>query len=51
MICSVLFGKRILELGTSRRTVCQFPGHQGAVRGLTASTDGNVLVSCGTDCT
>jgi WD repeat and SOF domain-containing protein 1 len=36
---------------SSRRTVCQFPGHQGAVRGLTASTDGNVLVSCGTDCT
>ncbi|THF94342.1 hypothetical protein TEA_019922 [Camellia sinensis var. sinensis] len=35
----------------SRRTVCQFPGHQGAVRGLTASTDGRVLVSCGTDCT
>ncbi|MQL80841.1 hypothetical protein Taro_013298 [Colocasia esculenta] len=35
----------------SRRTVCQFPGHQGAVRGLTASTDGDILVSCGTDCT
>ncbi|RDY08792.1 DDB1- and CUL4-associated factor 13 [Mucuna pruriens] len=35
----------------SRRTVCQFPGHQGAVRGLTASTDGRILVSCGTDCT
>ncbi|KAI4378489.1 hypothetical protein MLD38_015961 [Melastoma candidum] len=35
----------------SRRTVCQFPGHQGAVRGLTVSTDGQVLVSCGTDCT
>uniref|UniRef100_A0A1D1Y1F6 DDB1- and CUL4-associated factor 13 n=1 Tax=Anthurium amnicola TaxID=1678845 RepID=A0A1D1Y1F6_9ARAE len=35
----------------SRRTVCQFPGHQGAVRGLTASTDGDVLISCGTDCT
>lgn len=35
----------------SRRTVCQFPGHQGTVRGLTASTDGRVLVSCGTDCT
>ncbi|XP_059663197.1 uncharacterized protein LOC132308916 isoform X1 [Cornus florida] len=34
----------------SRRTVCQFPGHQGAVRGLTASTDGRILVSCGTDC-
>ncbi|KAI3939956.1 hypothetical protein MKW98_029732 [Papaver atlanticum] len=35
----------------SRKTVCQFPGHQGAVRGLSASTDGRVLVSCGTDCT
>ncbi|XP_057972238.1 uncharacterized protein LOC131160495 [Malania oleifera] len=35
----------------SRRTVCQFPGHQGAVKGLTASMDGRVLVSCGTDCT
>ncbi|XP_027341364.1 DDB1- and CUL4-associated factor 13 [Abrus precatorius] len=35
----------------SRRTVCQFPGHQGAVKGLTASTDGRILVSCGTDCT
>ncbi|KAF8413829.1 hypothetical protein HHK36_001823 [Tetracentron sinense] len=35
----------------SRRTVCQFPGHQGAVRGLTASTDGRILISCGTDCT
>lgn len=34
-----------------RRTICQFPGHQGAVRGLTASTDGRILVSCGTDCT
>ncbi|ESW18399.1 hypothetical protein PHAVU_006G037700 [Phaseolus vulgaris] len=33
----------------SRQTVCQFPGHQGAVRGLTSSTDGRVLVSCGTD--
>ncbi|KAG6767662.1 hypothetical protein POTOM_028874 [Populus tomentosa] len=33
------------------RTVCRFPGHQGAVRGLTASTDGSTLVSCGTDCT
>ncbi|MED6158560.1 hypothetical protein PIB30_033779 [Stylosanthes scabra] len=35
----------------SRRTVCQFPGHQGAIRGLTVSTDGRMLVSCGTDCT
>ncbi|KAF9679222.1 hypothetical protein SADUNF_Sadunf07G0117500 [Salix dunnii] len=34
-----------------RRTVCRFPGHQGAVRGMTASTDGRTLVSCGTDCT
>ncbi|PON97823.1 Guanine nucleotide-binding protein, beta subunit [Trema orientale] len=35
----------------SRRTVCKFPGHQGAVKGLAASTDGRLLVSCGTDCT
>ncbi|XP_031499308.1 uncharacterized protein LOC116263710 [Nymphaea colorata] len=35
----------------SRQTVCQFPGHNGAVRGLTVSTDGKVLVSCGNDCT
>ncbi|EYU46644.1 hypothetical protein ABFS83_04G022000 [Erythranthe nasuta] len=41
---------RLWDLAT-RRTVCQFPGHQGAVRGLTASTDGRVLVSCGTDST
>ncbi|KAH7536760.1 hypothetical protein FEM48_Zijuj03G0020700 [Ziziphus jujuba var. spinosa] len=34
----------------SRKTVCQFPGHRGAVRGLAASTDGRILVSCGTDC-
>jgi hypothetical protein len=39
------------EIWINRRTVCQFPGHQGAVRGLTASTDGSTLVSCGTDCT
>ncbi|KAF3336702.1 DDB1- and CUL4-associated factor 13 isoform X1 [Carex littledalei] len=35
----------------NRKTVCQFPGHQGAVRGLTSSTNGEVLISCGTDCT
>ncbi|GAB2285383.1 hypothetical protein Dimus_019838 [Dionaea muscipula] len=35
----------------SRRTVCEFPGHQGAVRGLTVSTDGRILVSCGIDST
>ncbi|XP_019172458.1 PREDICTED: DDB1- and CUL4-associated factor 13 [Ipomoea nil] len=35
----------------NRKTVCQFPGHQGAVHGLAASTDGRILVSCGTDCT
>ncbi|KAM0972242.1 hypothetical protein ACFX2H_019773 [Malus domestica] len=34
----------------SRRTVCRFPGHKG-VQGLTVSTDGCVLVSCGTDST
>ncbi|KAL9270870.1 DDB1- and CUL4-associated factor 13-like protein [Drosera capensis] len=35
----------------SKRTVCEYPGHEGAVRGLTVSTDGRSLVSCGTDCT
>ncbi|KAF3962528.1 hypothetical protein ACB098_06G116000 [Castanea mollissima] len=35
---------------TSRRTVRKFPGHRGAVRGLTATTDGSRLVSCGADC-
>ncbi|CAN0877923.1 Nuclear pore complex protein NUP107 [Linum grandiflorum] len=35
----------------SGRTICQFPGHQGAVKGLTVSTDGSTLISCGTDCT
>lgn len=41
---------RLWDIAT-RRTVYQFPGHQGAVRGLTASTDGDILISCGTDCT
>ncbi|XP_010927609.2 uncharacterized protein [Elaeis guineensis] len=41
---------RLWDIAT-RKTVRQFPGHQGAVRGLTASTDGDVLISCGTDCT
>ncbi|KAK9085368.1 hypothetical protein Sjap_025779 [Stephania japonica] len=40
---------RLWDLAT-RRCVRQFPGHQGAVKGLTASTDGCILVSCGTDC-
>lgn len=35
----------------SRRTVCHFPGHQGAVKGLTVSNDGRLLVSCGADST
>ncbi|CAH9079817.1 unnamed protein product [Cuscuta europaea] len=35
----------------NRKTVCQFSGHKGAVHGLAASTEGRVLVSCGTDCT
>ncbi|XP_024384758.1 uncharacterized protein [Physcomitrium patens] len=34
-----------------RRTVRQFPGHKGAVRGLAISSDGDHLVSCGDDCT
>ncbi|KAK9092697.1 hypothetical protein Syun_027608 [Stephania yunnanensis] len=40
---------RLWDLAT-RHCVHQFPGHQGAVKGLTASTDGRILVSCGTDC-
>ncbi|KAL6535813.1 hypothetical protein OROHE_012657 [Orobanche hederae] len=35
----------------NRRTICKFAGHNGAVRGLTVSSDGRVLVSCGTDAT
>ncbi|KAL6529591.1 hypothetical protein OROGR_015214 [Orobanche gracilis] len=35
----------------NRRTICKFPGHIGAVWGLTVSSDGRVLVSCGTDAT
>ncbi|CAI0394126.1 unnamed protein product [Linum tenue] len=46
-----LYPKLHRTCGLSRKTVCQFPGHQGAVRGLTASTDGSTLISCGTDCT
>lgn len=41
---------RLWDIAT-RKTVCQFPGHQGAVKGLTASTDGRILISCGSDCT
>uniref|UniRef100_A0A7N0TIW4 Sof1-like protein domain-containing protein n=1 Tax=Kalanchoe fedtschenkoi TaxID=63787 RepID=A0A7N0TIW4_KALFE len=41
---------RLWDIAT-RKTVCQFTGHQGAVRGVTVSTDGRILVSCGTDCT
>uniref|UniRef100_A0A0D6R4A4 DDB1- and CUL4-associated factor 13 n=1 Tax=Araucaria cunninghamii TaxID=56994 RepID=A0A0D6R4A4_ARACU len=35
----------------ARRTIQQFPGHKGAVRGLAVSTDGECLISCGDDCT
>ncbi|CAM8937932.1 unnamed protein product [Rhodiola kirilowii] len=41
---------RLWDIAT-RKTVCQFTGHQKAVRGLTVSTDGRVLVSCGIDST
>ncbi|KAG0500231.1 hypothetical protein HPP92_000303 [Vanilla planifolia] len=41
---------RLWDLST-RRTLCQFSGHQGAVKGLTVSTNGKTLISCGTDCT
>ncbi|KAG5545240.1 hypothetical protein RHGRI_017639 [Rhododendron griersonianum] len=50
LCCLVTVNIRLWDIA-SRRTICQFPGHQGAVRGLTASTDGRILVSCGTDCT
>jgi len=33
-----------------RRTVRQFPGHKGSVRGVAISSDGEHLVSCGDDC-
>lgn len=33
-----------------RKTVCQYSGHDEAVRGLAVSTDGRILVSCGNDC-
>lgn len=47
----VVYALKMYILYAIRHTVCRFPGHQGAVRGLTASTDGRVLVSCGTDST
>ncbi|XP_074280839.1 uncharacterized protein LOC141605829 [Silene latifolia] len=36
---------------SSRRTVSRFLGHQGPVKGITVSTDGRILVSCGLDST
>lgn len=41
---------RLWDIAT-RKTISQFPGHQGAVKGLAASTDGRILISCGSDCT
>ncbi|KAK9689843.1 hypothetical protein RND81_09G085400 [Saponaria officinalis] len=35
----------------SRQIVSRFIGHRAAVKGLTVSTDGRILVSCGLDCT
>eukprot|EP00252_Welwitschia_mirabilis_P014666 TRINITY_DN3232_c0_g1_i1.p1 TRINITY_DN3232_c0_g1~~TRINITY_DN3232_c0_g1_i1.p1 ORF type:complete len:256 (+),score=20.14 TRINITY_DN3232_c0_g1_i1:328-1095(+) len=34
----------------ARRTVARFPGHRGAVRGLSVSDEEERLVSCGDDC-
>ncbi|EFJ16629.1 hypothetical protein SELMODRAFT_439559 [Selaginella moellendorffii] len=34
-----------------RKTVAEFPGHNGAVRGVSISSDGDFLVTCGDDCT